>query len=315
MKKTLLLLFLLAITYNVLSQNLVPNGSFEEFYDCPGHQGQFYVDFWFVTPIGDYTPEYYNDCSEENTQSDVPENVAGFQYPYEGEGYAGVYCYGNDTGSREYIEIQLSAPLIENQEYEFSMQVSLPERFGLGVNNLGALFTEELVEGNGAGEPRLIEANPQVKAEVPITDKDNWTQITGTFIAEGGEEYLTIGNFFSDENTETVSVWPNDFPNWSYYYIDAVSLTPVILNTEDNELENQLNVYPNPISDYFTVELATHQSNVSVKLYNVMGELLLQRNIENHLLKIDISDLSTGIYLLEITDVKDNRVIKRLSKL
>jgi len=315
MKKASLLLFFLATVTNVISQNLVPNYSFEEFYQCPDEQGEFFVDFWFITPIAGYTPEYYNDCSPEVTQSDVPENVTGFQYPYEGEGYSGIFCYGNNSGEREYIEIQLSSPLLEGQGYEFSMWVSLPERFGLGINNLGALFTDYIVEGNIPSELGLIEANPQIKADDPITDKDNWTQITGTFIAEGGEEYLTIGNFFSDEDTEAVTVWPYDFPNWSYYYIDAVSLIPVILGTNDNALENQLSVYPNPTSYTVTIELVNNHSNVTIKLYTIVGELIYTKSINNQLLKIDMSDLSRGMYLLEITDSQSNHVVKRINKL
>lgn len=316
MKKTALLLLFLAMTHNVISQNLVNNYSFEEFYDCPGHQGQFYVDYWFVTPnSSSSSPDYFNDCSPENTQSDVPENIVGFQYPYEGEGYAGIFCYGNNSGQREYIEIQLSSPLVENQEYEFSMQVSLPERFGKGINNLGALFTDYLVEGNGSGEPLLIEANPQVKAVDPITDKENWTQITGTFIAVGGEEYLTIGNFFTDEDTVAVYVPGGDLNSWSFYYIDSVSLIPVILGTNDNSLEDQLSVYPNPTHDDITIELSNNHSNVTIKLYTIMGELIFKKNINNQLLKIDMSGLSTGIYLLELTDSQSNRVVKRVSRL
>lgn len=316
MKKIVLLLFLLTIVTNVTSQNMVNNYSFEEYYDCPNAHGDFYVDFWFVPPNSSFsTPDYFNYCSPENSQTDVPENIVGFQYPYEGEGYAGIFCYGNDSGQREYIEIQLTSPLIEGQEYEFSMQVSLPENFGKGVNNLGALFTDYLVEGNGAGEPLLIEANPQVKAIDPITDKDNWTPITGTFIAEGGEEYLTIGNFFSDEDTIAFNVSGGNMEFWSYYYIDSVSLITVVLGTNDNTLENQLSIYPNPTHDNITIELVNNHSNVTIKLYSILGELIYKKSITNQLLKIDMSDLSAGMYLLELTDSQSNRVVKRISKL
>ncbi|MCF6306653.1 MAG: T9SS type A sorting domain-containing protein, partial [Flavobacteriaceae bacterium] len=265
MKIFTILLFFIVATNTVVSQNLVPNPSFEEYYDCPYYQGEFYVDFWFETPNSISSPDYYNDCSPDDTPSDVPENIAGSQYPYEGEGYAGIQCYGNDSGRREYIEIQLSTPLIENQEYEFSMYVSLADRFGSAINNLGVLITDYIVEGNGPGGANLIEANPQIKAESPLTDKDNWMQITGTFIAEGGEEYLTIGNFFSDEDTERVTVWPYDFLNWGKYYIDSVSLTQVILSTNENTLKSQLKIYPNPTNDFINIEIANNNSNIAIK--------------------------------------------------
>ncbi|MFK5982276.1 MAG: T9SS type A sorting domain-containing protein [Flavobacteriaceae bacterium] len=312
MKIFTLLLFFIVVTNTIISQNLVPNPSFEEYYDCPYYQGEFYVDFWFVTNGNPYTPDYYNDCSPNETPSDVPENIAGFQYPYEGEGYVGIQCYGNNSGRREYIEIQLSTPLLQNQEYEFSMYVSLADRFGKAINNLGALFTDDIVEASSG--VNLIEANPQVKAEVPITDKENWTQITGTFIAEGGEEYLTIGNFFSDEDTETVTVWPYDFSNWGKYYIDAVSLTQVVLSTNENTLKSQLKIYPNPTNDFINIEIANNNSNVAIKLYSILGELIYLNNTNKQLFSIDMSDLSRGIYILELTDAQSNKAVRRISK-
>ena len=65
----------------------------------------------------------------------------------------------------------------------------------MGINNFGALFTDYEVVGDGDGHA-LIEANPQVKAEFPIIEYEGWEQITGTFIAQGGGEYLTIGKNF-----------------------------------------------------------------------------------------------------------------------
>ncbi len=315
MKKITLLLFLLAIIINANSQNLVPNPSFEEYYDCPDQQGEFYVDFWFEPPYkSDYSPDFFIDCSTANTTVDVPENSKGFQYPYEGEGYAGVFCYGYNSDQREYIEVQLISPLIEGQEYEFAMQVSLPERFGKAINKFGALFTTDILEGvNGE---TLIEANPQVKSVVPITDQDNWTTITGTFIAEGGEEYLTIGNFFSDDNVQVIDVPNTDFFMWGYYYIDAVSLTPVILSTNDEVLDKQLKVYPNPTSDLVTIELTNNYSSIiTYKLYTILGELIYTSESNSQLFSIDMSDLSRGVYLLELTDAQSNKVVKKISRL
>ncbi|PHS67298.1 MAG: hypothetical protein COB12_03885 [Flavobacterium sp.] len=315
MKKITLLLFLVAIIINTNSQNLVPNPSFEEFYDCPDQQGEFYVDFWFEPPYkSDYSPDFFIDCSPANTQVDVPENHAGFQYPFNGEGYVGVFCYGNDSGQREYIEVQLISPLLEGQEYEFSMQVSLPEDFGKAINNFGALFTTDILEGvNGV---TLIEANPQVKSVVPIADQDNWTAITGTFIAEGGEEYLTIGNFYSDDNVQVIDVPGSGNWMWGYYYIDAVSLTPVILSTNDEILDNQLKVYPNPTSNLITIELTNnYSSTITYKLYNLLGELIYTSESNSQLFRIDMSDLSRGVYLLELIDAQSNKVVKKISRL
>lgn len=315
MKKITLLLFFICLAASLTSQNLVPNPSFEEYYQCPSSQGSFYVDFWFNTPnSGVATPDFYHTCAPAGANAAVPDNITGFQYPQEGEGYAGLFCYGSDSNQREYIEVQLISPLIEGQEYEFSMYVSLADHYGAAINNIGVAVTDYIVEGNG--QIGVIPETPQIKAIDPISDEENWTQIAGTFIAEGGEEYLTIGNFFSDEDTEKISIWGSPFLNWGYYYFDSVSLTPVILSTNDEILDNQLKVYPNPTSNLVTIELTNnYSSNVTYKLYNLLGELIYTSESNDQLFSIDISDLSRGIYLLELTDAQSNKVVKKISKL
>ena len=58
-----------------------------------------------------------------------------------------------------------------------------------------------------------------------ISDTVNWTEIKGIYTANGGENYITIGNFFSYSNTDTLYVGGrNPFDKDIYYYIDDVSL-------------------------------------------------------------------------------------------
>ncbi len=52
----------------------------------------------------------------------------------------------------------------------------------------------------------------------------NWIPITGTFVANGTEKYMMIGNFKSDTNTNKLLTNPTNLPaSASEYLIDAVS--------------------------------------------------------------------------------------------
>jgi gliding motility-associated-like protein len=51
--------------------------------------------------------------------------------------------------------------------------------------------------------------------------------ISGSFQAQGGEQYLTLGNFDTDDNTDTLNVNPWQIPdlhNYAVYVFDAVFL-------------------------------------------------------------------------------------------
>ena len=68
------------------------------------------------------------------------------------------------------------------------------------------------------------------------------------------------------------------------------------------------NVYPNPANDILNYNLDTHNSRNTAILciYNVYGRLVLQLEIQNTIEgKINVSDLSSGIYMLEIKNEKE----------
>lgn len=71
-----------------------------------------------------------------------------------------------------------------------------------------------------------------MKINQAFSDTTQWTQIQGCFTANGGEQYITIGNFNYNVNTDTLYVgtnnpdpnYTNPLYDYSYYYIDDVSL-------------------------------------------------------------------------------------------
>ena len=143
MKKVVLYLVCLGFSLSMLAQNLVPNPSFEEYYQCPVSQGQLYrlLNWRRIQNCFESTPDYYNTCAGSGTDAGVPDNLTGTQWPVDGDGYVGFYQYGLDF--REYITTQLASPLIAGVTYEVSFYLSLPERFVLASDNIGAFFTNE----------------------------------------------------------------------------------------------------------------------------------------------------------------------------
>jgi hypothetical protein len=89
--KYLCLLFL-CLVFNSSAQNLVPNGSFEQYYSCPVFNGEADTCIgWhsFGGIIGATgTPDYFNSCS---IVVGVPDNLCGRQMAYQGNGYMGLF--------------------------------------------------------------------------------------------------------------------------------------------------------------------------------------------------------------------------------
>lgn len=210
--------------------NLIQNGSFETYSLCPTQlsntsQQLALATGWIVPTSG--TPDYFNSCANQSTNIDVPSNTYGNQLPKTGNAYAGFYAYTNPVNplenGREYMQIQLSQTLIAGKTYYFKMYVNLANSllFRKSVSNIGAYFSPTAINKLDNGP---FTQTPQVVSTNFLTDTAGWTEISGGFIATGGERFVTIGRF-GDENTVTTKTLSGDFiSNSSYYYIDDISL-------------------------------------------------------------------------------------------
>ena len=218
--------------------NLVYNGDFEIYDTCPNNCS-FVGDLqlnkckgWYAPTMG--TSDYFNICSNNifplGFNVGVPKNVIGYQAPHSGNGYIGLFSFANTLSTqciyREYVQTKLISPLILGKQYVLEYYVSMAN-YQAAVNSISALFSiNKIITNNDCA----IIANPQIKyTDGFISDSLNWTKITGTFTAIGGEEYLTLGFFEDTTNLSGVlPLLPDSITsryNSSYYYVDGVSLT------------------------------------------------------------------------------------------
>ena len=78
--------------------------------------------------------------------------------------------------------------------------------------------------------------------------------------------------------------------------------------------QSTLNLYPNPATDNITINYTTTSKNYTINIYNAMGSLVKTISSKNTAVNtINIGELSSGIYLLNITDgnnVSTKRFVK-----
>ena len=232
LRKGCFVIFILSLNALSFAQtNLVPNPSFEYYSSCPIGQAELYKAFpWFKPTYN--TPDYYNECSVSVYPSnlDVPLNWYGFQNARTGNAYAGFGAMydGATYTSREYLEVKLLEPLKKGYRYEVEYYISFADSAIYAIDAIGAFLGDSLVkfEVNYYG---LLNAIPQISNPKGNIQKDklNWVRIGGVLKAEGGEQFLTIGNFLpTNENTiDTLQNFILPGSIQAYYYIDDVSVT------------------------------------------------------------------------------------------
>ena len=293
--------------------NLVPNPSFEVFSYCDSvYLGLSDAPPWY-NPTGG-SPDYFNQCSTPGYLS-VPSNFAGFQYAKTGVAYAGICVYGSDPGYpsvREYLQVELSDTLIATNHYCVSFYVSntriASTPYSVAITKMGLLFSNNAIISSTQS---ILPYTPQITspANIFLSDSLGWTEISGTFIASGGEKYITIGNFNNDANTDTIEYNSSAQQHGAYYYIDDVSVVDCTnQGVEELTTSSEISLFPNPATSTLTLEIKDNINNnqpSNIIITDVLGETVFKQSAPiNNQSTINITQLSKGIYFLEVQTVK-----------
>jgi hypothetical protein len=231
MKKTLFALVLLPALATA-QINLVPNPGFEEYKQLPCQCMQQdmsnYLVSWDAANGG--TSDYINDQASSGCYADCKsDNGQGQQTPHGGHGMVFFYNYYPSGNYREYVSVVLPTPLVPGKKYYAEMYVSLTDHSRTASNNIGMNFSIGKPESDGY----IIHSLPQVNSEAIVTDMNGWVKVSGTFVADRAYNFLTIGNFFSNEETKHQAVTggnPGYGNGYAGYYVDDVTVRPMESN-------------------------------------------------------------------------------------
>ncbi len=235
----------------------VINGNFETFVSCYTAPGNViavstanvlsWSSVYSSSGSAVASPDYFltNTCVNSSTgltnnNNFVPNNFAGCQASHlGGSAYTGLYTYSNSFSNyREYIRSQLCTPLLAGQQYRISYWISFGE---ISIRStlppaayLSTFLPTQPTTGTNISAPSSNLIN--VSTYGIINDRTNWVNINEIYVANGGEQFITIGNFNNDANTSiqnetsiicsSSTITPGIIASGAYYYIDDVSVTP-----------------------------------------------------------------------------------------
>jgi hypothetical protein len=172
---------------------------------------------------------------------------------------------------------------------------------------LGVYFSNNKISSN---LPTTLLVSPQIEIiDVNyFTDKINWVLISGRFKALGGEEYITIGSFRNDSQTDTLNIGGGGQQFWQdavYYYLDDVWLSHCdsTIGITENRLADLVSVYPNPFQEKFVIETSS-KKELTFSLYDSFGRISTPLNVTKtrDTYEFIIGDLPKGIYFLKVDD-------------
>ena len=269
----------------------MPNGDFEYYTQCPDDYGQINRAYpWYNSNDG--SCDYYNTCVISSgifLDVRVPQNSYGYQYPHSGEGYGGVAVVNNEFVYYEYATTPLLSPLIAGEDYCVSFWVSLADSLCLGFNKLGVYFSADSVNPAIGYHNDVI---PQIVWTEFIVDKENWSLVESSFIAQGGERFMTIGTF-DTTGIELYNICENLLWQSAYYYIDDVSveLASESCNSETFEIPNIFTPNADGTNDVWKLE---SNKEFNVTIVNRWGNIVFQQTSKTIIW--DGNDLNDGVY-------------------
>jgi len=227
-----LVMFLATCFYNANAQtNLVMDPSIEDTLYCPQYLGDMgSLKYWYQ-PNNLSTTEYINACNHQdyNTITVHHNNIP----PRSGNGYVKIRC-GNGYDYKDYLCGKLNNRLTIGNCYKVSFWIVQYRHYGyeaVGSDKMGIYFQSDSIKMGS----NFFALKPYVEYTGGIIcDSVDYTNVTGSFIAKGGEKHFIIGDFYPDSSTiyyscknpgspippmhgkgfliDDVSVWPCDAP-------------------------------------------------------------------------------------------------------
>jgi hypothetical protein len=118
----------------------------------------------------------------------------------------------------------------------------------------------------------------------------------------------------SAQNINETLSFNTNIPGSQSSFTIPITGNAIITKLSDLDLQHSISVYPNPIGDFFYLELEQAET-VQLRLLNPSGQELaigIMQTAQNRI-EVDATKLSRGIYYLELTNGK-NRIVEKLIK-
>jgi len=326
MKSRVLFLLAFAVSsVNVSGQNLVPNGGFENYNDCPtSFDGlHFGCSNWYKsimvpgTPWNNNpSPDYFHTCSSNQLIS-PPNTLVGFQQPYEGQAFAGFVSFSSgDPEYREILGVELNEVLEVGEIYEISFRLvrSNTNNENLATNGVGVklstLSTFPSIESCVNNEAAYL------ISEI-ITDTLEWIEYTSLIHSDSAYSHLHIGSLLQ-ENQLIVEEIGDGQMDAAYYFVDDVQVSHISPNSVTFlGYTNTVRVFPNPTSDRVNIRVYGDLVNRidQIDVLDISGKTVMSVKKTQSIETISVSQLIKGLYLFKILFENGDYTIHKVNKI
>ncbi len=204
--KTLLILIFYFLSKNCFAQNLIVNGSFEEYYTCNGKLLPETPYGWLrVAKSGS---GFYKGISSSTGLRNL-DIIVGCNY----------------REYRTYWETIMLQKLIKGDTYKISMSVATSFGIGPNLNDIGFYFSDNLITTSSIDTIMQPEKYFGFLDSKVIKKEDYWYRIEKKFIADGNYGILILGNF-SKQDYQKITYNRNRDSKYITIHVDDIEIVP-----------------------------------------------------------------------------------------
>ncbi|MGH1434668.1 MAG: OmpA family protein [Lewinella sp.] len=266
MKNTLLFCLAFLVKQAAFGQNLVPNPGFEYCVTPINNWILSDISFnklminWFSPNSG--SPDILQKPELGRMRNERPNVDIDTYSPRNGNVMIGLKLVGCNDGDhcKEYLQVALKEHLEIGEKYYFEVWTK-PIRTSIKVNNIGMLFSMDKIERFGEG---IFDYQPMLNVDGVLDNSvdNDWVKISDTICADSSYQYLVIGNFFLDRQTQKIAA-PGGI-DYAYYLFDDAML--VKIGEDCNRISSIMNTK--------NIQFETNSSNLKIDAFGELNKLI-----------------------------------------
>ena len=180
--------------------------------------------------------------------------------------------------------------------------------------NLSGNYTVIITNGNCTDTSNIINITVFPLPSTPVLTQTGDSLISSAGYGNQWYYMNQLGSILINGATDSIY---SPFLTGLYYVIvtdqngcvsDTSNIIEFVITSVTENTDESVRIYPNPAFDYLTLILAENKFKTEIKVYNILGIEKLCSTIEGTKTNIDISNLSDGVYIIEV--ISGNRIIK-----
>ncbi len=134
----------------------------------------------------------------------------------------------------------------------------------------------------------------------------------GTLVATGTPTFNAgVNGGYSLLTINTPGTYTTAFGGYGPGGHKLVVLAASATGIEEN-FSKSFKLFPNPVKNYFTIDFKNEIENLSVSLFNSIGEKVFSEKVSGNSATINVSDLSDGVYFVKLQNSQGMSYLKKI---